>query len=109
LNSIPNRDSSPDAFRLAARLELYGSHLDAADGGRNPASWHSATQELKDMVAMSHALPQFAVDIIDIARQHLLVLGSVASSSHAVPLEDWDRLRVTAASLREKCLGLVRH
>jgi hypothetical protein len=108
MNSIPQRDSSPDAFRLAAKLETYEAHLQAAADGRDPATWRCATQELKEMVAMSHALPQFAVGIVDIARQHLHLLGSVASSQGASPADELHQLRITIDRLREQCLGLVR-
>ena len=108
MNLTTQRDSSPEVFRLAAKLEMYDSHLEATATGRDPATWRRATQQLKEMVAMWHGLPQFAVEIMDIARQHLRLLAAVASGAGAAPPEDVRQLCATVDLLREKCLGLVR-
>jgi hypothetical protein len=107
MNLPLNRDISPDAFRLAAKLETYEAHLDTPlaivhDRGR----WRAAWRDLQQIVAMAHALPQLAVEITDIVRGHLRLLASIAAN--AAPRQHEREQRLAIALLHEKCVALVR-
>lgn len=107
---------SPVAFRLAAALERYQADFDEL-----VESWfdwnrcRAVTRELDDIEKMRGALPQLAVDMMDVVMRHVELLRSLLRMATVGPhpgvVKEIETLhsrhRAAIAAMRTKCLKLI--
>ena len=106
------------AFKLAAALERYQAEFDSLAGRRfDLDTCRTVIRELAEIQNLSAALPQLAVDRLDVVNRHvqLLALLLKRSAAHGQRPESPDITvlqsdhRATVDAMHDKCLRLVRH
>ena len=106
------------AFKLAAALERYQADFDSLAGRRfDLDTCRTVIRELAEIQNLSAALPQLAVDRLDVVSRHVQLLGLLLKrgSPQGQRADGGDITvlqidhRATVDAMHDKCLRLVRH
>lgn len=101
---------SPVVFQLAALLERYQADFEKLiQRWFDRDLWQQVSRQLADIVRFRGTLPQFAVDIADIALHHMKIVHSLGRPpARAADLAKLRERHETAVrGMRDKCLKLL--
>lgn len=105
----PSGDLTAIAFKFAAVLESYQSQIERlATDWRNRPLYRAVSAQLDELRSLLGALPQLAVDMVEVAVCHVKLLHLLQAEGGAGDVSEM-QLRQTAAvrTLRRKTLRLI--
>lgn len=105
---------SPVVFQLAALLERYQADFEKLiQRWFDRDLWQEVSRQLADIAKLRGMLPQFAVDIADIALHHMKIVQSLARPGFGPPLRSADigklreRHQAAVRGTHDKCLKVL--
>lgn len=103
------RDITVIAFKVAALLESYQMQLERLGADwRNGAVCRSAWALLDKLAGLLAALPQLAVDLVEVVVCHVRLLHSLQAGNVETDVSQWRKRHADAlGTLRRKTLRLL--